>query len=108
YIKVRETASPYDGNLVYWSKRLRAHWAADTPMARLLQRQCGRCATCGLSFREEDHLEVHHLIRPADGGINRISNLQAVHVHCHDQLPARQFAEGEGYPCQGLPSRGAV
>jgi RNA-directed DNA polymerase len=108
YIKVRETASPYDGNLIYWSKRLRMHWATDTPMARLLQRQRGHCASCGLTFRDGDGLELHHIIRPADGGTNLESNLQAVHIHCHDQLTARQRAEQKGNPCQGLPSRGAV
>jgi RNA-directed DNA polymerase len=108
YIKVRDTASPYDGNLLYWSTRLRTHWAADTPMARLLRRQRGRCPNCGLTFRDEDRLELHHIVRPADGGTNVQSNLQAVHVHCHDQLTARQSAEGNGSPRQGLPSRGAV
>jgi RNA-directed DNA polymerase len=108
YIKVRDTASPYDGNLRYWSTRLRTHWAADTPMARLLRRQRGRCPSCGLIFRDEDRLELHHIVRPADGGTNLESNLQAVHVHCHDQLTARQSAEGNGPPRQGLPSRGAV
>lgn len=108
YIKVRDTASPYDGNLVYWSRRLRAHWATNVPMARLLRRQHGRCAYCGLTFRDEDHLEMHHIVPPSTRGTNRESNLQAVHVHCHDQLTARQRAERTGRPCQGLPSRGAV
>jgi RNA-directed DNA polymerase len=108
YIKVRGMASPYDGNLIYWSRRLRTHWATGTPMARLLRRQQGRCSSCGLTFRDEDRLEMHHIVRPADGGTNLDSNLQALHVHCHDQLTARQQAERNGYPRQGLPSRGAV
>ena len=108
YIKVRGMASPYDGNLIYWSRRLRTHWATGSPMARLLRRQHGRCSSCGLTFRDGDRLEMHHIVRPADGGTNLDSNLQALHVHCHDQLTARQQAERNGYPRQGLPSRGAV
>jgi len=108
YIKVRGMASPYDGNLIYWSRRLRTHWAAGTPMARLLRRQRGRCSSCGLTFRDGDRLEMHHIVRPADGGTNLGSNLQALHVHCHDQLTARQQVEWNGSPRQGLPSRGAV
>ncbi len=108
YIKVRGLASPYDGNLIYWSRRLRTHWAAGTPMARLLRRQRGRCSSCGLTFRDGDRLEMHHIVRPADGGTNLDSNLQALHVHCHDQLTARQQVERNGSPRQGLPSRGAV
>jgi len=108
YIKVRGMASPYDGNLIYWSRRLRTHWATGSPMARLLRRQHGRCSSCGLTFRDGDRLEMHHIVRPADGGTNLDSNLQALHVHCHDQLTARQQAERNGSPRQGLPSRGAV
>jgi len=108
YIKVRGMASPYDGNLIYWSRRLRTHWAAGTPMARLLRRQQGRCSSCGLTFRDGDRLEMHHIVRSADGGTNLGSNLQALHVHCHDQLTAWQQVERQGYPRQGLPSRGAV
>jgi RNA-directed DNA polymerase len=108
YVKVRGTASPYDGNLMYWSQRLRARWGTDTPMARLLRRQRGRCASCGLTFRDEDQLELHHIVRPSDGGTDLDSNRQVVHVHCHDQLTARQLRLAGGYPRQGLPSRGAV
>lgn len=108
FIKVRGIASPYDGNLVYWSQRFVGRWGTDTPMARLLRRQRGHCAICGLTFRDDDNLEMHHIIRPADGGTDLDSNLQVVHVHCHDQLTARQRAQHTGYPGQGLPVRGAV
>jgi RNA-directed DNA polymerase len=108
YVKVRGRASPYDGQLVYWSQRLQARWGTDTPMARLLRRQRGRCASCGLTFREDDHLEMHHVVRLADGGTDLDTNRRVVHVHCHDQLTARQLAERHGYPGQGRPSRGAV
>ena len=107
-IKVRGTASPYDGTLIYWSRRLRTHWATDTPMARLLLRQQGRCAFCGLTFRDDDRLDMHHVVRPADGGTNLDSNVQAIHVHCHDQLTAQLATEQKGAPRQGRPSRGAV
>jgi RNA-directed DNA polymerase len=59
-------------------------------MARLLRRHQGVCAWCDLSFRDGDSLEVHHVIRPAEGGTNEDGNLQVVHVHCHDHLTARQ------------------
>jgi RNA-directed DNA polymerase len=108
YVKVRGKASPYDGHLVYWSQRLQRRWGTDTPMARLLRRQRGRCASCGLTVRDEDHLEMHHIVRPAEGGSDLDSNRQVVHVHCHDQLTARQQAARQGYPRQGLRSRGAV
>jgi len=32
-------------------------------------------------------------VRPTDGGTNLDSNLQVLHVHCHDQLTAQQSTE---------------
>jgi RNA-directed DNA polymerase len=95
FVKVRGTASPYDGNLLYWSKRLKAHWVATSRMARLLHQQQAACAWCGLTFRDGDHLELHHVIRRAEGGTNDAGNLQVLHVHCHDQLTAQQRVSSE-------------
>ncbi|MDQ3928449.1 MAG: group II intron reverse transcriptase/maturase [Chloroflexota bacterium] len=97
FVKVQGSASPYDGNLLYWSKRLKARWVGTSRMARLLRRQQGGCGWCGLTFRDGDHLEIHHVIRQADGGTSEDGNLQVLHVHCHDQLTARQRASRKGY-----------
>ena len=107
YVQVRTAASPYDGNFVYWSTRLRARWTQTSQLARLLRRQRGKCAACGLVFRDEDRLEKHHLVRPDEGGTQLDGNLQVLHVHCHDQLTVHQRAEA-GYLRQGPDSRGAV
>jgi RNA-directed DNA polymerase len=92
FVKGRGAASPYDGDLRYWSQRLKARWVTGSRMARLLRRQQGCCARCGLTFGDADQLELHHLVRPAEGGANHDGNLQLLHVHCHDQLTARQRA----------------
>ena len=52
--------------------------------AFLLKQQKGKCAHCGLNFREDDLIEVDHKIPTSLGGKNDWKNLQLLHRHCHD------------------------
>jgi len=52
---------------------------------KLLKKQNGRCNLCGLTFRDGDFLEVHHIVHKAKGGNNKINNLELLHLHCHDR-----------------------
>jgi len=47
HVKVKGMASPMDGNLVYWSKRLRKSPDVSTRVLKLLKRQQGKCERCG-------------------------------------------------------------
>jgi RNA-directed DNA polymerase len=62
HVKVKGEASPYDGNLVYWSSRMGHNPQVPKTVATLLKRQKGKCAHCGLYFTEESVLEVDHII----------------------------------------------
>jgi RNA-directed DNA polymerase len=53
YVKVRGNASPYDGNLLYWTKRLTQHPLMKSEKAKLLKVQRWQCPRCGLYFKEE-------------------------------------------------------
>src|SRR2546421_1640897 len=44
HVKVKGTASPYDGNLVYWSQRLSKHYLLNGTKSKLLQKQAGNAA----------------------------------------------------------------
>jgi RNA-directed DNA polymerase len=90
HIKVQGTASPYDGNLLYWSQRLRAHPLLRSTLARLLQKQQGRCSYCGRYFIEEDQIEIDHFLPLSQGGKARFDNLMALHRYCHDQRHAKK------------------
>ncbi len=81
--KVRGTASPYDGNLLYWSQRLKAHPLMHARKAKLLHKQQGKCRWCELHFRDEDILEIDHIDQNHDN--NTLSNLMLLHLHCHDE-----------------------
>ncbi|NEO62875.1 MAG: group II intron reverse transcriptase/maturase [Moorea sp. SIO4G2] len=84
HVKVKETRSPFDGDLVYWSNRMQKHPEMTSQKGKLLKRQKGKCAHCGLTFRDGDLLEKHHIIPRAQGGNDQLKNLEILHLHCHD------------------------
>ncbi|MBI3302465.1 MAG: HNH endonuclease [Deltaproteobacteria bacterium] len=84
HCKVKETASPFNGNWRYWATRRGAYPGIPRRVAALLQWQRGRCMHCGLFFMPEAFLEVHH--RNQQRRDNSYRNLAAVHRHCHDQI----------------------
>ncbi|MEC4896383.1 MAG: group II intron reverse transcriptase/maturase [Oscillatoria sp. PMC 1051.18] len=88
YVKVKGEDSPFNGNLVYWSTRMGKHPNMPTRKASLLKKQKGKCPWCCLHFREEDTLEVDHILATALGGKDTYKNLQLLHGHCHDEKTA--------------------
>jgi RNA-directed DNA polymerase len=91
HIKVRGNASPYDGNLVYWSQRLKKHPVMGSTRAKLLQMQKGMCPRCGLYFRDDDLLEIDHITPTALGGKDTLANKWVYHRHCHDEKTAEDM-----------------
>jgi RNA-directed DNA polymerase len=97
HVKVRGKASPYDGNLIYWSQRLQDHPMLRSRVGSLLKAQGGKCAYCGLLLRDGDMLEVDHIIPHILGGDESMKNLQVMHRHCHDQKTARDGSLRRGW-----------
>ena len=85
HTKVAGTASPYDGRLAYWAKRNYEHPLTKSLNGQLLRRQQGKCAWCDNYFRDGEQIEIDHFIPQRLGGKDRLDNLQALHVHCHDR-----------------------
>ncbi|MDZ8235757.1 MAG: group II intron reverse transcriptase/maturase [Nostoc sp. ChiQUE01a] len=92
HTKVKDNCSPYDGNTKYWSSRFGKHPELPTRVAILLKNQKGKCAYCGHTFKEEDLMEVDHIIPCSQGGRNEYKNLQLLHRHCHDSKTAEDTA----------------
>jgi RNA-directed DNA polymerase len=93
HTKVKGEASPDDGDLVYWSTRMGAHPEISVREAKLLKRQKGKCAYCGLTFRPGDLWEVDHIQPKSKEGRDTFENLQLLHRHCHD-LKSRYHGSG--------------
>ena len=94
HVKVKGETSPFDGNLVYWSSRMGAHPEMPKRVTKLLKQQKGKCAHCGLYFREDDMLEIDHKIPRNKGGKDEYKNLQILHRHCHDTKTAKDILVG--------------
>ena len=88
HIKVKGDKSPFDGDWKYWSKRRGEYPEIPKRVASLMKRQKGKCTHCGLYFKDEDVVEVDHIIPKAEGGKDHYKNLQLLHRHCHHQKTA--------------------
>jgi len=93
HTKVKGRASPFDGNLLYWAKRLKDHPLTKTTLGKLLQKQQGKCRWCELYFRDRDQIEIDHITPKSEGGGEEFSNKCALHRHCHDQRHAKHETE---------------
>ncbi len=80
FVNVKGKKSPYDGDLIYWSKRNSKLYGGETSKA--LKRQHHSCAICKLKLAGNERIHLHHV----DGNHNNWShdNLVAVHESCHD------------------------
>jgi RNA-directed DNA polymerase len=88
HVQVAGTKSPFDGNWVYWSKRLQHYPLLTFRQAKLLKKQEGKCRWCRLYFKQGDMIEIDHRIPRRYGGRDEYGNLQLLHVHCHDEKTA--------------------
>jgi RNA-directed DNA polymerase len=89
YIKVKGDASPYNGEEIYWAKRLGVSAKFSATQSKLLKAQKGKCALCQLFFNDDDIFEIDHIIPRSQGGRKGWENLQILHRHCHDTKSAK-------------------
>ncbi|HEY9693693.1 MAG TPA: group II intron reverse transcriptase/maturase [Oculatellaceae cyanobacterium] len=102
HVKVKGEASPYDGNLMYWSTRMGQHPEVSKTVATLLKKQKGKCAHCEWNFTEDSVIEVDHIIPKSQGGKNEYKNLQLLHRHCHDKKTASDRSLGKKSDCNSV------
>lgn len=62
HTKVKGNLSPFDGDFVYWSSRRGKYPGTPSSIAKMLKSQKGKCNYCGLYFKEEDLIELDHII----------------------------------------------
>jgi RNA-directed DNA polymerase len=102
HIKVKGTASPYDGRLLYWAQRLKNHPLMRHEMAQLLASQKGQCPKCHLYFQDEEALKIDHILPMALGGKDERSNKWVYHHHCYDEKTAEDKASIAKHKAAGV------
>jgi 5-methylcytosine-specific restriction endonuclease McrA len=82
FINVKGDASPYNGDLVYWSERNSKLYDGIT--SKVLKRQNHTCGRCGYKLLSDERVHLHHL----DGKHHnwKPKNLIVLHESCHDYL----------------------
>jgi RNA-directed DNA polymerase len=96
HVKVEKRKSPFDGDWVYWGKRLGRHPELSAEVARLLHVQDGRCPWCKLCFTNEDIMERDHIIPKQRKLKVGWSEKQLLHGHCHDKKTALEGSNTAG------------
>jgi RNA-directed DNA polymerase len=98
FINVKMDKSPYDNDWLYWAKRSDKRYTG--LLTRKIRFQKWRCSSCGLPFKSEDLIELHHI--DGNNKNTKLINLAAVHRTCHHKEPNhgnRKYAVGreEGF-----------
>lgn len=78
HVKVTGTKTPFDGNWLYWATRMGKHPELNPRIASLLKSQTGKCAKCGLYFKDGDSLHKRRY-QLASGK----QTVQLAHEYCH-------------------------
>jgi len=89
FVNVKGRKAPFDGDLVYWSKRNSKLY--DRKTAKTLRKQHHSCGYCGLAFVDDERVHLHHV----DGNHQnwRQDNLLAIHKSCHDYIVRPELVE---------------
>nr|AOC61656.1 putative reverse transcriptase, intron maturase and H-N-H endonuclease [Gloeotilopsis planctonica] len=83
HVKVIGTKSPFDGDYIYWTKRLAKYSNLPMSMVQILKSQTFKCTICGKLFVLGERLEIDHILPKSRGGKDHYKNLQVVHRICH-------------------------
>lgn len=102
HVKVKGESSPYDGNLVYWSTRMGNNPEMPNRTSKLLKKQKGKCTHCEMFFREDDVMEVDHIIPKSKDGKDDYKNYQLLHRHCHDKKTTNDGSPGNKSDCNSV------
>lgn len=83
HTKIVGNKSTYDGDYIYWAKRLAKYSSLPFTMVRLMKSQDYRCTYCNQFFVLGERLEIDHIIPKSKGGKDNYGNLQLLHRVCH-------------------------
>lgn len=87
-VLVKGKSSPDDPNLKeYWKDREKAKASEHTKTIQKIAHKQGHiCPICGQSLYNGEDVHKHHKVSKKDGGKDTYSNLELVHLYCHQQI----------------------
>ena len=90
HVLVSKRASPDDPSLTkYWKARETAKAKNLTPSnQKIAKRQNHVCTLCGESLYNGEEIHIHHKAEKSKGGKDTYSNLEMLHLFCHQQKHA--------------------
>jgi len=83
FVKISGDKSPYDGDYLYWEKRLAKYSGLSNVILKLLKKQDFKCNICKARFMLGERMEIDHIIPKSRGGSDGYDNLQVLHKVCH-------------------------
>lgn len=92
FIKIKGAKSPYDGDYIYWTLRIKSTGSLSIQVRTLLRRQNAICPICKKVFTCQDKMEVDHIIPQSKGGADFYSNKQLLHRSCHILKTANELS----------------
>lgn len=92
FVKVKGTKSPYDGDYIYWTLRLKKYASLSIQVRTLLRKQTAICAICKIPFTCLDKMEIDYIIPRSKGGVDLYINKQLLHRSCHITKTASELS----------------
>lgn len=83
HVKILDDYSPFNGDHIYWTKRMAKYYSLPVRVRTLLSKQDYKCNICKGAFTVTDNWQVDHIIPKSLGGKDTYSNLQLIHRICH-------------------------
>ncbi len=100
---VEKRSSPDDPSLTkYWKNREAAKAKnLKSSSQKIASRQNHVCPLCGESLYNSEEIHIHHKTQRSKGGKNTYSNLEMMHLFCHQQKHAVHRSQSKQNP--GIP-----
>ncbi len=90
HVKIKGTANPYDPEFeTYFEERLglsmKENLRGNNRLKVLWYAQDGLCPNCGEKITKDTGWNLHHVLPKAQGGEDKMANLELLHPNCHRQ-----------------------
>jgi len=93
HVKIKAAANPFDPKWEQYFEEREMKLTSRILIGKLKilwRRQEGICPNCQQPITIDQQWAIHHIVYKANGGSDRLDNLQMLHGNCHRQIHAKQ------------------